>query len=145
MDYFSSFEISATGLMAERLRLQAVATNLANANTTAAPGASVYQPVRVVTRAIGADFSQHMRSADGDLPGGVQVLGMENEQVAPRMVYDPKHPDADANGFVAQANVDPLSEMVTMMAALRAYEANIKAMGAAHTMAEKALEIGGNK
>jgi len=65
--------------------------------------------------------------------------------VQPRMIFDPHHPDADANGFVAHANVDPLSEMVSMTAAVRAYEANIKAISAAKVMAQKALEIGGNR
>lgn len=145
MNYFSSFEISASGLLAERLRLEAVATNLANANTTAAPGSAPYQPVRVVSRPIGSEFTRHLDGAGVPLPSGVQVMSLEKMPVAPRLVYDPKHPDADANGFVAHANVDPLSEMVTMMAAVRAYEANIKAISAAKVMAQKALEIGDRK
>lgn len=145
MDYFSSFEISASGLMAERLRLEAVASNLANANTTAAPGTAAYQPVRVVSRAIGAEFMRHLHNAGATLPAGVQVMGMEAVPTPPRMVYEPNHPDADASGFVAHANVDSLSEMVTMMSAVRAYEANIKALSAARAMAQKALDIGGGK
>lgn len=145
MDYFSSFEISASGLVAERLRLEAVATNLANANTTAAPGTAAYQPVRVLTRPIGADFLNHLHGAAARLPAGVQVVGVEPAPVAPKMVYEPNHPDADSNGFVAHANVDPLTEMTTMMTAVRAYEANIKALGAARVMAQKALDIGGGK
>jgi flagellar basal-body rod protein FlgC len=145
MDYFSSFEISASGLVAERLRLEAVAANLANANSTAAPGTTPYQPVRVLSRPIDAAFTQHLDAAQRPLPAGVQVQGVERMPVAPRMVYQPQHPDADASGFVAHANVDPLSEMVTMMSAVRAYEANIKAIRAAQAMAQKALDIGSGK
>jgi flagellar basal-body rod protein FlgC len=146
MDYFSTFEISATGLMAEKLRLEAVALNLANANATYAPGVAPYQAVRVVSRPIGgADFAQHMTGAQQLLPAGVATLGLAPTDSAPRMVYDPKHPDADAKGFVAHANIDSLSEMTSMMSAVRAYEANIKALAAAKTMAQKALEIGSSK
>lgn len=145
MNYFTSFDISASGLVAERLRLEAVATNLANANTTSAPGSAPYQAVRVISRPIGAEFARYLGASGGPLPAGVQVTGLEKTAAAPRLVYDPNHPDADGSGFVAYANVDPLSEMVTMMAAVRAYEANIKAISAAKVMAQKALEIGDRK
>lgn len=146
MDYFSSMQISATGLMAEKLRLEAVALNLANANATAAPGTTPYQPVRVVSRPIGAsDFAHHFAGMQHAVPAGVTTQGLSAANTAPRMVYDPKHPDADSKGFVAHANVDSLSEMVSMMNAVRAYEANIKAISAAKAMAQKALEIGSSK
>lgn len=147
MDYFSTFEISATGLMTEKLRLEAVAMNLANANATYAPGVAPYQSLRVVSRPIGAgDFAHHLAGAQGHLqPAGVATLGLAPTNSAPRMVYDPKHPDADSKGFVAHANIDSLSEMTSMMSAVRAYEANIKALAAAKTMAQKALEIGSSK
>jgi flagellar basal-body rod protein FlgC len=146
MDYFSSFEISASGLVAEKLRLEAIAMNLANANSTAAPGQVLYQPVRVVTRPIGSgDFATHLHGAERQLPAGVLTSGFETVSAQPRMVYDPTHPDADASGFVAHVNIDPLSEMVNMTTAVRAYEANIKAIGAAKIMAQKALEIGNTK
>ncbi len=146
MDYFSSFEISATGLMAEKLRLEAVAMNLANANTTFAPGTTPYQALRVVSRPIaGGAFTRLYEGERSRLPAGVTALGLERTTAAPRKVFDPQHPDADAQGFVAHANIDPLSEMVTMMSAVRAYEANIKALNAAKVMAQKALEIGSSK
>lgn len=145
MDYFTSFEISASGLVAEKMRLEAVALNLANANATAAPGKPLYEPIRVVTRPIGGDFAHHLQQAGQQLPAGVEVLGFEKTTTKPRMVYDPGHPDANANGFVAHANIDPLTEMVTMTTAVRAYEANIKAIAAEKTMAQRALEIGTGK
>lgn len=143
MDYFSSLDISATGLAVEKLRLEAVALNLANASATAPPGSTPYQPLRVVSRAIGAsDFRGHLERAGTTLPHGVVSTGLQAAAVEPRRVHDPRHPDADAEGFVNRANVDPLTEMVTMMNAVRAYEANIKAIGAAKAMAQSALEIG---
>lgn len=147
MDYFSGFQISASGLVAEKLRLEAVALNLANANATYAPGATPYQAVRVVSRPIGAaDFASHYAGAQNNmLPLGVTTLGLSATTDGPRMVYDPKHPDADSNGYVAHANIDSLSEMTSMMSATRAYEANIKAIAAARAMALKALEIGQSK
>lgn len=143
MDYFTSFEISASGLVAEKLRLEATAMNLANANSTAAPGKVLYRPVRVVTRSIGSgDFTHHLERAGHHLPAGVQAVSFEATSTGPRMEFDPSHPDADTSGYVAHVNIDPLSEMVNMTAAVRAYEANIKAINAAKTMAQKALEIG---
>jgi len=146
MDYFSSFEISATGLMAEKMRLEAVALNLANANATFAPGTTPYQAVRVVSRPIGGgDFAHIYEGARNQLPAGVTTLGLEKTSASPRLVYDPQHPDADAKGFVAHANINQLSEMTSMMSAVRAYEANIKALNAAKVMAQKALEIGNSR
>jgi flagellar basal-body rod protein FlgC len=98
------------------------------------------------TRPIDAgEFARYMSGASNLQPAGVATLGLAAGNSAPRMVYDPKHPDADAKGFVAHANVDSLTEMVSMMSAVRAYEANIKALAAAKTMAQKALEIGSSK
>lgn len=143
MDYFSSLDISATGLTVEKLRLEAVALNLANAGATAPPGSAPYQPLRVVSRAIGpGDFGGHFERARAALPFGVVSEGLESAAVEPRRIHDPRHPDADAEGFIRQANVDPLTEMVTMMNAVRAYEANIKAIAAAKAMAQSALDIG---
>lgn len=143
MDYFSSMEISASGLATEKLRLEAVAMNLANTNTTAPPGTQPYQPVRVVSRAIGArDFSHYLQHTHAGQPLGVTSSGLQATNVGARRVHDPRHPDADAEGFVNQANIDPLSEMVTMMSAVRAYEANLKSISAAKAMAQAALDIG---
>jgi flagellar basal-body rod protein FlgC len=126
MDYFRSFQISAAGLEAETLRMEAAALNLANANTTAPPGTQPFQALDVVSEAT----------------AGVRL---EPRTSAPRLVYDRAHPHANAEGFVAYANVDVLSEMVAMMRATRAYEANIKAVNAAKAMAQQALQIGEGK
>ena len=88
MDYFSSFEISATGLVAEKTRLEAVALNLANANATFAPGTQPYQPVRVLTRAIAGDgFARHLDGQRQALPAGVTTLGLAHSAHPPRLVY----------------------------------------------------------
>lgn len=136
MDYTQIFAISAAGMTLERTRVEVAALNLANANTVAGPDGAVYRPLRVVARAnFGDNFSQ-----------GVTGATMQIEQMAqaPRQVYEPGHPLADARGFVIYAGVDAASEMVTIMGAMRSYEANVAAMNTARTLAMKALDIGGN-
>ncbi len=140
MDYFKSFGISAAGLTVEKLRMETAALNLANANSTAPPGVEPYRPMSVVNKAV--SFSQQL--VGGEL-SPMPEPAVEPQLAAPRMVYDPAHPHADANGFVAYANVDSLTEMVTVMRATRAYEANIKAINAAKAMAQRALDIGSSK
>lgn len=146
MDYFSSMEISASGLATEKLRLEAVAMNLANAGSSAAPGSRPYQPLRVVSRPGGvADFGHHWQRSHAAARNGVGlgvISRLETAATAIHRVHDPQHPDADADGFINQANVDSLAEMVTMMNAVRAYEANLKAINAARSMAQAALDIG---
>jgi flagellar basal-body rod protein FlgC len=134
MDTFRSFQISGAGLAVEMLRMETAAMNLANANTTTAPGTTPFKALDVIVDTVGS-------SAQGLQPASLQAT-LEPRDVAPRMVYEPAHPHADANGFVAYANVDVLSEMVLMMRATRAYEANVKAINAAKAMAQSALDIG---
>lgn len=141
MDYFNSFAISAAGLTVEKLRLETAALNLANANTTSASATELYRPHSVVNTPV-SPFANHI-SVDGRAALVQAVVQPRSE--APRMVYDPGHPHANTEGFVAHANVDSLSEMVTILRATRAYEANVKAMNAAKAMAQQALEIGNAK
>ncbi|MGI6559151.1 MAG: flagellar basal body rod protein FlgC [Limnochordia bacterium] len=128
---FSAINISASGLTAERLRLDSISSNLANANTSAPPGQQVYRRQVAV-----------LAPARGRGPVGVQVLGLEEEDAPPRLVYDPYHPDADEAGYVAYANINVVTEMVDMITATRAYEANITAINTAKSMFIKTLEIG---
>jgi flagellar basal-body rod protein FlgC len=145
MDYLQSFAISAAGMNAERTRVEVAALNLANANTVAEAGAG-YRPLRAVVQA----------AAVGGLPepgfGTLVGAGLAGPDVrveavdrAPRRMLEPGHPLADGDGFVAYPAVDPTTEMVGMMAATRAYEANVAAMNAARSIALKALEIGGSR
>lgn len=148
MDYSTTFAISAAGMTLERTRVDVAALNLANANTVQGLNGTPYQPLRVVAQATGAapTFTAAMgQSAASSLQmPNLPTVTIEPMQVNPRMVYDPGHPLANERGFVAHAGVDTANEMITMMSATRAYEANVAAMNTARALALKALEIGGN-
>lgn len=146
MGMFDSMHISASGLAAERMRMDVIAENLANANTTRGPDGQPYRRHEVVFQAVDAQSagtSSGVGIGDGAAvpTGGVEVAGIVEDPSALRQVYDPSHPDADANGYVYLPNINPVTEMVDMMTATRAYEANVTAMNAAKNMALKALDI----
>ncbi len=127
----NALEISATGLTAQRTRLNVVAENLANAETTRTADGGPYRRKLVV---FGAETANAFGAAlDAAQASSVKVF---------RMVHQPSHPDANAEGYVMLPNVNPLLEMVDLLAASRAYEANVTAVQAAKSMANKALEIG---
>lgn len=143
MDYFAAFDISASGMEVQKVRLDTVALNLANVNTTRSANGGPYQPLEVV---IGERTHQTFESLLDGYHGqyrGAEILDVIPQSIAPRLVHNPDHPDADANGMVAFPNINPVSEMVNLMESTRAYEANVRAVNAAKTMALKALEIGG--
>jgi flagellar basal-body rod protein FlgC len=142
MDYSAAFQISASGMALEKLRLDVSAANIANMNVAAASPAQAYQPLRVLARSNGLSFSTQFGQWQQVLAGGVQAE-LVPQALAPRMVSDPGHPYADAKGMVAYPAVDHTAEMVNLTTALRAYEANVAAMTAARTMAARSLEIGG--
>ncbi len=143
MDYFSAFAISASGMTVEKLRLDVTALNLANANSTRAGAGTLYQPLTVISSARPGAFAAAIASA-GNAALGAQVTEVRAQPVPPRLVYEPSHPDADGKGFVAYPGINTVHEMVTLISATRAYEANVAALNAAKVMALKALEIGGN-
>jgi flagellar basal-body rod protein FlgC len=145
MDYNAAFQISATGMQVEKLRLDVTAANIANMNSAAPSAAQAYSPQRVLAQAIPLRFDQQFDQAYEAAGGGVEVLGVAPQAVAPRMVYEPGHPYADAKGMVAYPAVNHTAEMVNLNLALRAYEANVAAMNAAKTMAARALDIGGSQ
>jgi flagellar basal-body rod protein FlgC len=152
MEQGSIFQVSAAGMRIERMRLDATALNIANMNTSRTQAGGIYKPIKVVAHATGifhsGDFGEALSEAATEaqgLPGlagapQAQVVTME---VSPRKVHEPGHPDADAQGNVSYPGVDHLGEMVNMMTALRAYEANVIAMNATKLMISKTLEIGG--
>ncbi|HJP83133.1 MAG TPA: flagellar basal body rod protein FlgC [Fimbriimonadaceae bacterium] len=127
MNLNSALRISASGLAAERFRMDTISANIANANTIRKPGADAWHRKDVI-------FS-------GDA-NGVRVVGMAEDKTAYTIKYEPENPYADENGQVFYSNVDPLQEMVNMMSASRAYEANIEAFNSAKSMIRSALEIG---
>lgn len=139
MDYNAAFQISASGMRVEKLRLDITAANIANMHTAAPSAAQLYRPMQVLAQTASLPFGQQF----GALMAGVQVAAVEPQAAPPRMVYEPGHPYADAKGFVAYPGVNHTAEMVNLSTALRAYEANITAMNAARTMAARTLEIGG--
>ncbi len=148
MGMFDSLNVSATGLTAERLRMDVTAENLANAQTTRGANGGPYRRKEVVLEqaaggagGFGAQLTAAMGARGGGRPGGVQVAAVAEDQTAPRMVYDPGHPDADARGYVAMPNVDSVTEMVDLISSSRAYEANVTAMEAAKQMFTKTLEL----
>lgn len=146
MDYLSAFEISASGMAVERARLDATAINLANANSTRGIDGTLFRPLRVISGpATSQNFSATFDafSAAQGMPG-VAVTEVRQLDVAPRLVFEPAHPDADEKGFVAYPGINPVAEMVNLITTMRTYEANVVAMNAAKTMALKALDIGGN-
>lgn len=134
MGNFSSIDISASGLYAQRTRLDVIANNIANANTTRTANGGPYRKQEVI-------FQSHMDKFDGQ-NGGVDVAEVVESPQPPRMVYDPSHPDAGPDGMVAMPNVNVVEEMVDMVTATRSYEANIQAINAAKGMATRALELG---
>jgi flagellar basal-body rod protein FlgC len=133
MGLISTLRVSASGLSAERLRMDLIADNLANANTTRTPDGQPYRRKVAIFAPIAP--TPHM-------PGGVRVVQIAQDPSPPRMVYDPSHPDADPNGYVTYPNVDIVHEMVDMITASRAYEANIQAFNAAKDMFLRTLDIG---
>ena len=145
MDYYAAFAIGASGLTVQKTRLDITALNLANASSTRAGGA-LYQPLTVVSAPrAAARFDAMLAGQAARLPAlGAEVVSVQPLNLPPRQVYEPGHPDADARGFVAYPAIDPLREMLTLITATRAYEANLSALNAARTMAQRALEIGGN-
>jgi flagellar basal-body rod protein FlgC len=147
MDYFATFDISATGLQAEKLRLDTIANNLANAQSTRGNDGGPYKSLRVITapRFESVLSGQAGATTTSPSPAGVQVLEVRPVETDPKRVYDPAHPDAKADGYVEYPNINPVSEMVDMIQALRAYEANVQAVNAAKKMAAAALEIGSKK
>ena len=148
MGLFDSLAISASGLSAERLRMDVTAENLANAQSTQGPDGQPYRRKSVVLQAVGGQggFAQALAEAQGTqetgpAPGGVQVAAIVQDPTPGKRVYDPGHPDADAQGYVTMPNVDSVTEMVDLISASRAYEANTTAMQTAKQMFSKTLEL----
>jgi len=157
---FSSLNISARGLSAQRRRMDMIAQNIANAETTRTKEGGPYRRKVVVTREapvtvfpkyienkikLEPTSERHFkdRPVRGTMPvpSGTEVAEIAEDSSPPRLVYDPTHPDADAQGYVAKPNVNVINEMVDMISAVRAYEANITALNASKDMTKKALEI----
>lgn len=151
MDYSKLFAISAAGMSVERTRLEVATQNLANANTVSSADGGAYQPQRVVSHAVAVagrtqlNFAERVDNALQSQEAPMLFMPeavVETTGAAPRRLYEPGHPLADANGFIQQPGVDTATEMVDIMRAMRAYEANVAAANAARSLALKTLDIG---
>jgi flagellar basal-body rod protein FlgC len=144
MGLFDAIDTAASGLSAERLRMDVTAENLANAQTTRGADGKPYQRKVVQLQEAGSGFGAALNGAvKGGSGGGagVRVAGITADATPNRLVYDPGHPDADARGYVSMPNVQPVTEMVDLISASRGYEANVTVMQTAKQMFSKTLEI----
>lgn len=140
MSFFDSLHASASGLTAQRLRMDVIANNLANANSTRGKDGQTYrrQMVTFESREVQQrDIADRTQST----PLGVRVSKIIDDQSPLRLVYDPEHPDANPDGYVAYPNVNVIQEMTDMISATRSYEANVTVINSIKGMAGKALEI----
>lgn len=146
MAFFSTFDISASALTAQRLRMDVISENIANVNTTRAKDGGPYKR-KTVTFEEKADATKFSSSLNDALSRTVEGRGVRVRQIAEDQsegakVYEPQHPDADEEGYVTMPNVNIVTEMVNMISASRSYEANVTALNTAKTMVSKTLEIG---
>lgn len=145
MNLFGVMDVSGSAMKAERIRAEVVASNMANAETTRTADGGPYRRQHVVFAASAGErrsFASHL--ADGDpasVPGGVEVAAVVSDPVSVQKRYDPQHPDADKDGYVAYPDINPLTEMVDLMGATRAYGLNSSAVQAAKGMIASSLEI----
>jgi len=143
---FDMMDISASGMTAQRLRLDVISNNIANANTTRTNEGGPYQRERVIFQENNKkqfrEFLSNSRYFSNSKPAGVKVVSIEKDTSPFKILYDPTHPDADADGYVRLPNVNIVTEMVDMISALRSYEANTTAINSAKSILSKALEIG---
>ncbi|OGX61739.1 MAG: flagellar basal body rod protein FlgC [Paenibacillus sp. RIFOXYA1_FULL_44_5] len=148
MNISNGFDISASALTAQRLRMDIIASNIANANTTRGTYVNgkwiPYQRKLVEMQAIEpSGFANALQSAvNKQAGGGVEISQVINDPTPFKRVYDPTNPDAGADGYVLMPNVDMVKEMADMISATRSYEANVTALNATKSMISKALEIG---
>lgn len=144
MGLFDSINITSSALTAQKTRIDIISKNIANANTTRSTGGLPYRRQMVVFEedkrtSFGTYLNKYKGEFDG---GGVKISSIAEDEAPFKLKYDPGHPDADENGYVMMPNVEVISEMVDMIDAQRAYEANITAMNTTKSMLMKALDIG---
>jgi flagellar basal-body rod protein FlgC len=135
----SAVQASASALHAERMRIEVAVSNLANAESTRGPDGQPYRRRDVVLESTPVPFEDALGRAAAT---GVKVAAVIEDTASPRRRYEPSHPDADAEGYVALPNVDPAEEMVDMLGAARAYQANLTAIGLIKDLVQRALELG---
>ena len=145
MGYFSSLDVSASGMSAQRMRMDLISQNIANANTTRTNDGTPYRRQSLLLGTnITSPFSSYLTGTSRDTlgDGKVKIQGVVEDQSDFRRVYEPDNPEADEEGYVSYPNVDIVTEMVDMISASRSYEANVTASTASKNMAMQALNIG---
>lgn len=142
-DFFDSVDVSASALSAERLRMNVISSNLANAQTTRTPEGGPYRRKDPVFQAEPMSSFEAVLQKQMDTPlHKVKVVDVVSDPNAPKMVHQPEHPDANEEGFVAYPNVNTMEEMVNLITSSRTYEANVTAINVSKNMMNRALEIG---
>jgi flagellar basal-body rod protein FlgC len=146
MDLFKIFSLSGSGMAAQRSRMTVVAGNMANSETTRTPEGGPYRRRNIIFQSAPADgeFSSELDklSERTDDPQGVEVVGVKQSNRPARKLFDPHHPDADGEGYVALPNINAMEEMVDMMSAVRSYEANLATYNTTKSLIRKILDIG---
>ncbi len=145
MGYFSSLDVSASGMSAQRMRMDLISQNIANANTTKTQYGTPYRrQVLVLGTNERMGFSKYLSSSSKELlgDGKVKIQGVKEDMSELKRVYEPDNPEADEDGYVTMPNVDIVTEMVDMISASRSYEANVTASTASKNMAMQAINIG---
>ena len=145
MSLLNAISISSSGITSQRQRIETIVSNLANTRTTRAPGGGPYRRQEVVFEAVGVD-RQHPFAAELanrlSEPMGVRVSELRQDSEPPQMAYDPAHPDANEQGYVAFPNVNPVEESVSLVSASRAFEANVTAVTVSRQLIERSLDLG---
>lgn len=144
MDILSMLRIGASGLNAERTRLETISSNIANANATRSPDGGPYRRKVPVFQTVNFSdvYEDAMGRPEGDALSVVRVMDIDQDNSAFPLVFDPTHPDANAEGYVEMPNVNPIQEMIDMLSASRAYEANLSSLETSRDLANSALDIG---
>ncbi len=142
---FDAFNISSSGMTAQRLRMDIIADNIANADTTRTSDGSTYRrKIPIFQAKEELSFKKRLKATLGATAGGqgVKVINISEDQSPFKLIFNPGHPDANEDGYVTMPNVNIVTEMVDMIDAARAFEANITALNTYKSMAMKAIEIG---
>ncbi|MCB9536356.1 MAG: flagellar basal body rod protein FlgC [Myxococcales bacterium] len=144
MDFFTAMRIASSGLSVQRTRINVTSSNLANVETTRTEEGGPYRRRSAVVAAVplSETFEEVLGDTLHDKTAGAEVVTIASDEAEGRLVYDPEHPDANAEGYVEMPNVNVINEMVDMLTASRSYEANVTAIQAIKGMAQSALEIG---
>jgi len=142
MSFLPSLNIAGSALTAQRFRMDVIAQNIANTDTTRTQNGEPYARKMVVMRERHGSFSGLLDTELAKVGQGVEIAAVEQDDKSFKLVYEPDHPDADGEGYVRYPNIDMVKEMMDMMSASRSYEANVSVVNAVKTMAASALQIG---